>query len=43
MINEEMKSLILQIAILVATLIATVSTGQPGWFIFSLATILLLD
>lgn len=43
MIDEEMKTLILQIVILIATLIATISTGQPGWFIFGLATILFLD
>lgn len=43
MINEEMKTLILQIAVLITTLIATVSMGQPGWFIFGLVAILLLD
>lgn len=43
MINEEMKALILQIAVLITTLIATVSMGQPRWFIFGLVAILLLD
>ena len=43
MINDEMKALILQIAVLITTLIATVSMGQPGWFIFGLVAILLLD
>ena len=38
-----MKALILQIAVLITTLIATVSMGQPGWFIFGLVAILLLD
>lgn len=43
MIDEEMKTLILQIVILIATLIATISMEHPGWFIFGLATILFLD
>lgn len=40
---EENKELILQIAVLVTTLIATISMGQPGWFIFGLVAVLLLN
>lgn len=40
---EENKELILQITVLVTTLIATISMGQSGWFIFGLIVILLLD
>ena len=40
---EENKELILQIAVLVTTLIATIFTGQPGWFIFGLVAVLLLN
>lgn len=40
---EENKELILQITVLVTTLIATIFMGQPGWFIFGLIAIVLLD
>jgi hypothetical protein len=40
---EKNKELILQIAVLVTTLIATISMGQPGWFIFGLVAVLLLN
>jgi hypothetical protein len=40
---EENKELILQIVVLVTTLIATISMGQPGWFIFGLVAVLLLS
>jgi hypothetical protein len=40
---EENKELILQIVVLITTLIATISMGQPGWFIFGLVAVLLMN
>lgn len=42
MTNEEMRIFILQIAILITTLIATLSTGAAGWFIFGQVITLLM-
>ena len=40
---DENKELILQITVLVTTLIATIFMGEPGWFIFGLVAVLLLN
>lgn len=42
MINEEMRTFILQIAVLITTLIATLSTGAAGWFMFIFGLVITL-